>query len=201
MALNANALITTDELAAHFGQSTPLDAPTTTRYEVIINAASQMIEKRIDRVVREQSYTEVFDGRKNGRMLLKEFPASALTEVRVDSDAVFDADSIQDLSRYRLANQIEVINLDGVFAKGRYNIQITYTAGYSETPSDLSYACLLMCEWLERFKSRQDIGRTTKSKQDEDTSVTQDVPSIILTLIEPYKRAELASATTGVYNN
>lgn len=123
------------------------------------------IQKRLDsfvvpyveRITRQSfsgvtSVTEYYSGNGKNIMILNRKPVVAVTEIRY----VLGSNNISILN---LGN-IEVVQSEGilkakrnyeesfylpVFAKGDYNIKVTYTYGYASCPDDVSEAIIYLC--------------------------------------------------------
>lgn len=193
MSLNANSLTTVETLKSHLGIPSG-EASVDSRLELLINAASQAIERYLDRSLKSQAYTELHHGRRQDSVLLRQWPVTAVTQVRFDNSHAFtDAATIVPSDEYGIGDdQNSIIFYDRIVPRGNNNVQVTYTAGYATVPSDIEYAALLYCEWLYYFRNRQDIGRSSKSKGDESMAISQGIPEIVLQMIQPYKRNEFA---------
>ena len=201
MSLNANNLTTVANLKAHLGIPV-LETSQDDRLELLINAASQAIERYLDRSIKSQSYTELHHGRRQDGILLRQWPVTAISEVRFDADHEFsEADTLVPADEYGIGDdQNSVIMYDRVVPRGNNNVRVIYTAGYAAVPSDIEYAALLYCEWLYLFRNRQDIGRPSKSKGDESMAISQGMPEIVMQLIAPYKRNEFVGIEGPIGN-
>ncbi len=75
-------------------------------------------------------------------MRLQHLPINTVTSLKIN-DAVVDLDTVYTY-RSRIACQSR-------FSSGRQNVEVTYTAGYSSIPSDVSTAISLLCAmWIAR---------------------------------------------------
>lgn len=197
MALNSNALTTVE--AVRIQLDIPLasvDADVTARLENLINTTSESIEQFLERRLNSDTYTETQDGRNSGRLVPRQWPITSITSIHIDFERAFGADTLVDAGDYSIVDDETTVEIfERLFPNGRNNIQIIYTAGFATIPSDLAYACDAFCEWLEHFNSRQDIGRTNKSKGDESVAMGQKIPPLIRELIMPYKRFEFPTPT------
>jgi len=196
VALNPNALTTVEAVRIQLDIPSPLDADQLLRVENLINSTSESIEQFLKRRLNSDTYTERQDGRNSGRLLTRQWPITAITSIHIDAEGLFASDTLVDAADYTIEDDetmVEIINR--LFPFGRRNIKIVYTAGFATIPSDLAYACDMYCEWLERFNSRQDIGRTNKSKGDESVAMSQRVPPVIQQMIMPYTRMEFPTPT------
>jgi hypothetical protein len=156
-----------------------------------IEVASQIIEDYLDRKIKSQAVIEIFDGRRDNRLILKQWPVTAITDVRFDSASDFsDPTTIVDSSTYRLVNAQEIVNLYGSWPIGYQNIKVSYTAGYNPIPASIRNACLQLIEYLEDRRIQRDIGNTSKSKGGESVSLVESIPKFIVDQLEPYKRIQ-----------
>jgi uncharacterized phiE125 gp8 family phage protein len=201
MALNSNNLTTVATLKAHLGIPSAENSQDS-RMELLINAASDSIERYLDRKIKSQTVTEIQHGRRQDILILREWPVTSITELRVDMDHVFsDPSTVVPQAEYGIGDdKNSLVYYDTVFPRGNNNVKIVYVAGYATVPSDIEYAALLFCEWLYFFRNRQDIGRTSKSKGDESMSVSQGMPDIVRQMIEPYRRMEFAFSNAPIGN-
>lgn len=197
MALRLNALTTLSQAKAQLGipaSETSLDA----RVELLINVASQHIETWTGRKLKSQAHTQFFDGRRQNCLVPAEYPVTAVAELRVDQSHEF-ADPSTVWDNYVVTDDgMTVTLLDCYLPQGYHNVKLSYTAGYTEIPADLEYGCLLLVEWLYRFKNAGDIGRTSKNKGDESVGILQQIPEVILEHLKPYKRLEVPGALSPI---
>lgn len=206
MPLNANALTTLAIAKDHLGipvGNTTFDG----RLTRFINAASQDIEEITQRkLVRVNGLVEVHHGRRSNLILLREYPAQVITDVRIDADANFGTDKIIPASEYRLTDDRQsLVRLSSYWPAGYHNVQVTYSAGFDPAIdvgplADLELGCLWLVEWYERHRTREDMGRTSKSKGDESVGILEKMPAMIRDKIEKYSRCEVAFPETGVRN-
>jgi len=201
MALNSNALTT---LAT---AKTYLKIPTgelsqDALVELYINAASQELEQECDRKLKTQAITETRHGRKQNILLLKEWPVTAIAELRIDGQANFtDPSTLIPATDYRLGEDAQsIVLLNRVFPNGYGNIKAVYTAGYVTVPSDLEHACLWLVSWFQQMRDSKDIGRESKSKGDESVTMLQTSPQYVKDAIARYKRTEFASVESSIWN-
>lgn len=199
MPLNSNALTSLAnlkdqiEIAQDF---TSNDA----KLEKIINAASAYIQSYCMRVLVAENKNELHSGRRSNFIITNEYPINAVTSIHIDNDRVFDDSSLVNSSDYTIIDENESIAFDFTLPPGLNNIKVVYNAGYSVIPTDLEYGCLILSEWYYRLNSRQDIGRNSKSKMNESTSIINEVPKVVLQLIEKYKRTEIPNSPIPIRN-
>jgi hypothetical protein len=196
MALRDNALTSLEVAKAHLGIPTA-ETSQDSRVELLINVASQHIETWTGRKLKSQNLVQVFDGRRQNALLPAEFPVTAVSSLAIDNSHAFGPST--EVTNYVISDGgITITLLDQYFPQGHQNIRLAYTAGYIVVPADLEYGCLLLIEWLYRFRSAQDIGRTSKNKGDESVGILQEIPMIVRQQIGPYKRLEVPGTVSPV---
>lgn len=202
MALNSNALATLS-FAKKWLKIPDLETTLDDMVELFINAASQDIEDYCNRKFKSQSHVEYHHGRHSNMILLDQFPVTSITELRIDADSVFtDPDTLIDSTSYALGDyKNTLILIDGsVFQKGYHNIRVTYTAGFATIPSNLQMACLWFVMWYHRMREGQNIGRASKSKDGESAQWAQVAPPYIMAVLNNYKKSEVPSLDSPVWN-
>ena len=173
----------------------------------MINASSQMIENYLDRKVLSRSYTEYYDGRKNDRILLRNWPSTAVAELWDDPASEFtDAANQFDTSEFKIDGEGDsaagVVLLSGLkFGGGARSIKAVYTAGYATVPYIVQEACLLHVEYMFDMRSDRRIGVQTKGKNQESTTFLGTLPQFVMDMLTPYMRIEFPLAYQGVQNS
>lgn len=203
MAFNENAFVQDlAELRAF------MDIPTgITTYdselERLMNTASTMIERRLDRVIvrRAADIEEIQDGRGTNELLLKEWPAEKPSNVYLSCDWQFDANSEIDSADYIVLRE-NVLKVRGClkFVRGNANIKIVYQAGYSTVPTDLQHIAMLLMQYLDQQRVEKRIGRSSINKSGETISFVDGIPQEIDDMLDPYKRHDLALSNAIVEN-
>ena len=108
-------------------------------YSYLITAVQSEAQHICNRYFEETDYTEKYDGNLQDELLLKNYPVISVTSVTIiDTDdsiiSSLDMDSIA-------TDQIQgSIYYKGSFPKGRMNISVVYSAGYSDDPSSGEFA-------------------------------------------------------------
>lgn len=199
VSLNANAL-TTLEAAKDYLDILPGDTDQDDRVKRMINAASQRIEKITNRKLKLQTVTEYQDGRANSKLVLRQWPAQKPSVVNLDPSWVYDSENDLPTTDYDVEQDQFLVRKSGYFPKGVRNVKIIYQAGYTEVPSDLEEACLMMVQWLDAMRTDRRVGTKSKSKAGENISFTDDVPPMIMSFIEPYIRIEFPESEQSIRN-
>lgn len=204
MALIARALTTVPMAKQHLNIS-PSETLQDARLELFINAATSRLESITDRTLKESTITDYQHGGRHNILLLRQYPVSSITELRIDSTRVFsDPSTLVDVSKYVIGDDGNSVLYDGYFPRGLGNIKVQYVAGYNSTDhagnlAELELCCLWLVEWFYRHRDRQDMGRGSKSKGDESVSILTEMPPMINELISSYTRMEapIANVLTG----
>lgn len=211
LALRANAL--TDLATARDHLSIPgSDTSRDDRITRFVNTASAMIERYTRRKLLTQSYTEIQDGNRQDRLLVKQWPitggpAAGATKpsIYVSTDPTFPAASALDPATYVVDNEgIMVVLIDGSqFPRGNQNVKLMFDAGLGAIgtlPSDLEHACLELTLWYYLGNSNSEVGKISKSKGGETIQLEQLVPQHVALLLEPYVRHEFHVGQAPVGN-
>jgi uncharacterized phiE125 gp8 family phage protein len=201
MAVNANAL-TTLNMAKTYLKIPLTETSQDTLVEFFINASSEMLERETDRKLKAQSIVDTVHGRSSNIVLLSQWPVNSITELRIDNSSDFvDASTLIDADEYRVGDDKNtLVLLSRTFPKGYNNVRVTFNAGYSTVPSDLEHACLWMVFFYHKIRIAEDIGRQSRSKGDESTSLLQEAPADVKNTILRYKRTEFPAANAPVWN-
>jgi uncharacterized phiE125 gp8 family phage protein len=124
----------------------------------LIDCASLRVEQYCGRKFKLQTYTnEVYDGTGESELYLRNAPVDPNTAVTVDF-RVSSAWQSQDVTylRYDDPDEIGLVFWEiGAFSRGRYNVRVTYKAGFAATtaalPPTLRQATV---EWVEVLYQR-----------------------------------------------
>lgn len=190
----ANDLVTVNQVERHLG--IPLDSGDSTQLGLQIEVASQLIEDFLNRKLISQTHIQYFDGRRTDRLILRQWPVTEITEIRVDSEHLFTSDdTILASTAYVLVNDQEVLKIDdGNWNYGKYSIKVTYEAGWLQAsiPATIRNACLQLVEYLEAKRTYRDIDKESKAKAGETIKLVQGIPEFIAIQLEPYQRLQFA---------
>lgn len=192
------ALVTLDIAKEHLGIDLA-DSDFDARITRYINSASEAIENFLDRKVESASYVQVFDGNRGNRILVKQWPVTAVASVYVDSGHDFaDASTLLDPSDYRVREEGEIILMCSRYPKGTWNIQVSYTAGFATVPPSIENACLWIVEWYHDMQGDRRVGNKSKGKNNETTTYLTDWPEWLKGQLMPYRRSEWATANAPI---
>jgi hypothetical protein len=200
--LDPNALVTLDEAKQQLGIPTAetFSDDVVTR---MINSSLEYIEQFTDRKILSRSYTEYQDGRRNDRILLKQWPVTAVAELWDDPASEFTDTGTQfDASEFAIdGDETGVVLLNGrQFIDGTRNLKIVYTGGYATAPYALIEASLWIVHFLYDKKQDKSVQVESKNKNNESTRFIKKMPPFIDDMLMPYKRFEWPQANAPVAN-
>jgi len=205
--LNANALVDLDITKNYLG----IPLAETSQDELVrdfINESSSLVESYCNRLFREKTVTERFNGARTNEIILKQWPVTSVTSVHIDSARLFPVGSLVDASDYELAENekaegISVEIFSQVFPQGRKNIKIVYTYGYAlftDVPGDLQLACKRTVAYYWQQQQNRDFTEIEKSKREEDITLIDGIPKAASVILENYKRLEMLGSPDSVRN-
>lgn len=147
----------------------------------LISAASSWVRSYLNRDITQQAYTDTLDGTGTQRMIVAQYPVTALTSVTVDGQDV-TANVISDGRRL-----LKLKDGYGVFTEGTGNVVVNYTAGYATTPYDIEQAVIEIVAL--RFREKDRVGTSTVNTRGESVTFNvTDVPASVRTLLNNYRK-------------
>jgi uncharacterized phiE125 gp8 family phage protein len=176
MPLKLNALTTLAAAKAYLKLNVNVDDSTV---EDLINASSSAIENYCKRKFKEQNYLEEeYDGTGKNHILLDQYPVKSIESVSIDGTTL-------STGQYKVKKRNGVLlNNGGIWPRGEINITVSYTAGYSEIPSDLELACKHLV--MSYFKS--DVANFSTTFQEGFVFRPEALPAQVKALLAPYKK-------------
>lgn len=183
-AANAIDLVLLDDVKAWLGLS-PNNLDSDFLLQILISSFSQYVLNRtgISSFSSVQTYTEIYDGNNNLRLMLRNYPIQSLISVLIGSytaalspntlsPGIFiDGDQKSIAFRWSPWNWPNYSTVSAViypyaFVKGLGNIQVTYTAGYTSVPYDLYEACMEAISINYKRKDTIDLASRMLSARD-----------------------------------
>jgi hypothetical protein len=158
-------------------------------YEQMIGAVTDAVQSYCDRLFAEAAYSEKYDGNGKDQLRLKQYPISAVTSLAIDDDAV----DLTDADEYQLYADEGIICLPyGIFSKGRRNVEVAYTAGYSTIPEDLEQAVIewIALKWHERQENRIGITNKGGNVAGSLSFAQDDIPPEVRKILDLYRRLD-----------
>lgn len=167
--------------------------------ELLIFSCSAEIERFTNRSLKMRPIREMRDGYHQNEITLNQYPVHSIESLKVDKDKTYEVESLIPPeyynchipeAEYRGETQTDLVLIEGYkFPKGNKNIEIIYTAGYSEDsiPEDIKTATVELLEWtIKRLKNHQ-IGEINL-KHGQTTQLETKMPEHVIELLTPYKR-------------
>lgn len=142
---------------------TNVDQTASDQLQRLVTAISVWIQEEISRTIRSTSYTKTLDGHGGDRMMLAHYPVTAVASVSVDGQSI-PTSSGPGQPGFFLANDLVVLR-GFRFTQGPANVGVSYTAGFTQVPRDLTQACIELAALCWRERDR--IGHVSKSMNGE----------------------------------
>lgn len=104
----------------------------------IVNAVSAWVAGYLKRNLVSAARVEYYSGDGSVELVLKNYPVTVLTYIRVDENRTFGSDTAVDSTDYILKpvqGIVRAFNLYGNWPCGESNIKVSYTAGYTVASS------------------------------------------------------------------
>jgi uncharacterized phiE125 gp8 family phage protein len=175
------------------------DSTEDTFLEKLIDRCTSRIESYVNRKLKKRSYTELYDGSGTQKLLLNQFPITALTSVNIDQGQDFlpstdvDIEAIVIQAEEGLLSWSGVVNSSsafnaGIWSAGVRNIQVVYEAGYDPIPDDLAAACIkLVAVEFNRAREGADAF-TAEGTAGHSVTWIQGMPQEIDEMLLAYRR-------------
>lgn len=169
----------------------------------LLTQASVRFESLCGRRFGVRSYDEFYDGDGTRTLPLRQHPVIGVSSVHLDDDAspIPAATGTTDPG-WRLVDDVVIINgvsgpvfpspffLDKstyYFRKGRRNVRVVYSAGYSEIPDDIQAAVIELAAL--KYKERLRLGLGSESMAGMNaTFLPAIVPLSVMSVVEQYRR-------------
>ncbi len=147
----------------------------------LVDWATDLIHSYCGRIFTEASYDEYYDGDGTEGLLVNQYPISAVTSLEVDGIS-------KDTSAYALYGPLGLLKLkSGKYPKGKKNIRLQYTAGYSVIPNDLEQSAVEMVALKYYDRGRNRLGMNAK----DGVSYVAHLPEEVREVLDLYKRYRL----------
>lgn len=156
--------------------------------DMLIDAASEAIESYCRRSFGVTAHVEYHDGG-HDRIVLRHRPVTALTGLWDDLAREFSDSSEITSDDYVLDSDLGILHLDaGTFAEGIRNVKVSYSAGYSTIPDDLSQACILLAAaWFNQGRAGGDGLRAQTLAGVAHQFGQQPLPESVRQLLSSYR--------------
>jgi len=178
----AGDLTTLSDVKAWLNVQTTNDDALLTR---LISAASTFIQSWLNRQIASQSYTQTLNGNASRKMVLENWPITAVSSLTIDGVVVSQSPNSQ-TTGYMFDDKV-VYLISRSFCRGLQNIVISYTAGYSSVPLDIAQACIELVSM--RYRERDRIGLASKAVGGETTAYSlKDMSDSVRAQLSQYRR-------------
>lgn len=148
----------------------------------LILAASAFVLRYCDRTAFTiQSFSERYNGTGTQTLVPDQFPITAVSSVRIDGVSIPASSDWPRAAGYTF-NKYGVMVRGYKFTKDVLNVDISYSAGYTETPEDVKQAVIEMVSM--KFKRKDRIGVSSKTIGQETISysssdVSADIKAVL----------------------
>ena len=168
-----------------FKEWAQIDVDESITLENWILQGQDIIEKYLDRNIEQANYTEKYDGG-NQFIFLKNYPVSSITSVKED-------DITLDSSEYGFTETGILYLKDRNFSEGIQNIEVSYTAGYSEIPDSLKRALTIVVQNLIAYAVRPTDLPTSQGMEGASINYSKDeiLTDAVKKILNPFKRVSI----------
>lgn len=152
----------------------------------LITSVSNFMQSWLNRQLTSTAYADAYDGADTDTVMIPNYPVTAVASVVVDNIPIpastdpttpgwtFDQYSVRLIGGYR-------------FSRGRSNVVINYTAGYSTMPVEIEQACIELVSL--RYAERLRPGVTSRSIGGENISYSSaGISDSVSELLQQYKK-------------
>ena len=153
----------------------------------LITAASQFIQKWLNRNIASTDWCEVRDGTGGQLLTFGNFPVTAVLSLSIDGLAISSAPNDGGFGAGYVFSPTELALRGYVFTRRTQNVAITYTAGYPAIPPDIAQACVdLVCL---RYRERTRIGEVSRATGGSETVTysQRDMSEHVKLLLSQYR--------------
>ena len=153
----------------------------------LITAASQFIQKWLNRTIASADWYEVRDGTGGQRLTFGNFPVTAVLSLSIDGLAIPPAPDDGGFGAGYVFSPTELALRGYVFTRRPQNVAITYTAGYPVIRPDIAQACIdLVCL---RYRERTRIGEVSRATGGTETVTysQRDMSEHVKLLLSQYR--------------
>lgn len=160
----------------------------------LITAASQFIQRWLNRNIASADWYEVRDGTGGQRLIFGNFPVTAVLSLSIDGLAIPPAPDNGGFGAGYIFSPTELALRGYTFTCRPQNVAITYTAGYPVIPPDIGQACIdLVCL---RYRERTRIGEMSRAIGGTETATysQRDMSEHVKLLLSQYRLVMPVSA-------
>jgi hypothetical protein len=153
----------------------------------LITAASQFIQRWLNRQIAPADWQEVRDGTGGQRLGFANVPVTAVLSLSIDGLEIPPSAADGGYGAGYVFSPTELALRGYVFTRRAQNVIVTYTAGYPVTPPDIAQAAVeLVCQ---RYRERTRIGEVSRALGGGETVTysQQDMSDDVKLLLAQYR--------------
>lgn len=165
----------------------------------LVSAASQFVQSWLNRTIATASYVDSYTGTGSDTLALANYPCTAVSSLVIAGRPI--AQSPDGLQAGYIFDDRFIYLIGNAFASSAFpsaapnrfpkwppkGVQVSYTAGYTDTPLDVEQAVLELMAL--KYADRQHFGQVSKSLQGEVVSFfIGDMPAGVKTLLNNYRK-------------
>ncbi len=152
----------------------------------LITSVSNFMQSWLNRQLNPATYSDVNDGTGGQRMMLTNYPVTAVTSLTVDGIPV-PASSSPTSPGYTFDQYGVTLRGGYYFGSGLQSVSVTYTAGYASMPVEIEQACIELVSL--RYAERLRPGVTSRSLGGENVAYSSaGISNSVSELLQQYKK-------------
>jgi uncharacterized phiE125 gp8 family phage protein len=189
-------LTTTAKIKSHIGIPSA-DTSKDSKIATIISGVSAFFEGQCARSFEYKSYSAKLNGNGTDELMLPQYPIHQVTEIIVD-DVEIDIDAEVAAKTLDIDQETGILYRTSGWSAGKRNIEITFTAGYTESeesgdvgpiPADLELAVTRMVARIYERSTAE--GVSSVSPQSYSVNYMENVDADILATIARYQKTRV----------
>jgi hypothetical protein len=175
--------------------------------ELLVGAVDGLIKKYLMRDIESTEYTaELYDGTGTNALVLNQYPIVEVDTVLSRGTEVVAVSVLEredcDIGYYIKDAETGILWNNTLWDRGRGIIEVTYTAGYEDVPSDLLYACYETCRYFRNVGKKagiiaESLGRYhyTLAAGLSDMGGDLTIPVVaVKNILDRYRRPDISGA-------
>lgn len=177
----ASQLATLAQLKEYLAVTDTTDDALLTR---LLDVCATSIEKWCSRTFAPADYSLTLDGNGRTRIVVDQWPIVSIASLTIDGNTI-PASTGPKVNGYTFSGYR--IDLRGYqFEVGAQNVEVSFRAGYTTVPSDVTQACIKLAAL--RYRERDRLGVSSKGIAGEQiVFVNDDFPESIERVLNDYK--------------
>lgn len=161
-----------------------IDPPSETKYESLIQAASEACGLYLQRDLGVSSFTEFFDGPSQA-VVLSHSPVAIVTGVYVDGARLYGTPT----TNYRIDLETGTLVIYDCVPDGRDVLKVVYEAGLATVPESIQFAVAMTVQHMAMMQQSDLAGVTSRTTDGGTVSIDQSIPPLaVQKLLGEYRR-------------